>query len=317
MKRHATPHASTTALTLTMLAMLAVTPLVAPATAPVYARADSSDVQSVRMSKAAATDGTVRIKNVSGSVRVTGWSKSEIQVTGTLGSGTERLDFDVTGDRAEIEVVLPRHARNVDGSDLEIRLPLRSKVQIETVSAEIIAGDVQGELDARSVSGDIAISGRPAEITAQTVSGEITVAAQSDKARVESVSGDLRLEGLRGTLTVSTISGEVSFNGGQCERLRFSSVSGDLSFTGEIAKKASLSLESHSGDITLIIPAKTSATFTLETFSGDIENAFGQKAKRTSKYAPGRALSFTTGDGDAEVEVTTFSGDVMIRTRQP
>ena len=52
--------------------------------------------------------------------------------------------------------------------------------------------------------------------------------------------------------------------------------------------------------------------FEVETFSGRIKNAFGPEAERTSEYAPGQELRFTTGGGDASVEVESFSGTVEI-----
>ena len=78
-------------------------------------------------------DGRVLISNLSGSVMVTGWDREEISVEGTLGRGTERLDFEVSGDRARIKVIIPRRARNVEGSDLEIKVPRGSRVEVETV----------------------------------------------------------------------------------------------------------------------------------------------------------------------------------------
>ena len=49
-----------------------------------------------------------------------------------------------------------------------------------------------------------------------------------------------------------------------------------------------------------------------ETFNGDIDNCFGPEARRTSKYAPGRELSFTAGDGNGEIRIKTLNGDVIL-----
>jgi len=58
-----------------------------------------------------------------------------------------------------------------------------------------------------------------------------------------------------------------------------------------------------------------SADFEASTFNGSIHNDFGQKASRTSKYAPGKELEFSNGEGDAEVELNSFNGDINIRKK--
>ncbi len=268
--------------------------------------------EKVDVSKPARADGTVVIKNVSGSIVVVGWNKKEIHVEGTLGKGTEKLEFDVDGDRAEIVVKLPHNAKNVDGSDLVINLPQGSRVKVSTVSADITAEKVTRKLSLESVSGDVTASGKLDEVKAETVSGDIELTVECEDVSAESVSGDIQLTGVRGDVNASTVSGDVSVEGGKFRRFDSSSVSGNVEFRGELEKDGSYSFSSHSGDVVLRLPAKVDAEFEVSTFSGDIDNDFGPKAQRTSKYAPGMELNFETGSGSASVEVSTFSGDVEL-----
>jgi hypothetical protein len=85
--------------------------------------------EQVDVTKAASASPAVDIENLAGSVRVTGWDRQEIKVTGVLGDDTEGLDFSGGPDSFEIEVEIPhgyggRH-RDLD-SDLEIWLPFGS-----------------------------------------------------------------------------------------------------------------------------------------------------------------------------------------------
>ena len=77
-------------------------------------------------------DGLVTICNVAGSVKVIGWGRNQVQITGTLGRGVEELEVDSSGRTIEIEV---RHARRSHGWDgdahLEIRVPRGSELDIE------------------------------------------------------------------------------------------------------------------------------------------------------------------------------------------
>ncbi|HEV2132386.1 MAG TPA: DUF4097 family beta strand repeat-containing protein, partial [Longimicrobiaceae bacterium] len=142
--------------------------------------------------------GEVEIHNLSGSVRVSGWNRNEVQVTGTLGQGVERLEIS-EGDPMRIRVVLPREARNVRGTDLEIRVPARRDVNVRTVSANIDVEDVQGNVQARSVSGQVRVGGSSQSVDAESVSGNVEISANTPQVRAKTVSGMLRLNGVRGT----------------------------------------------------------------------------------------------------------------------
>ncbi len=100
--------------------------------------------ENIDRSLPAAPDGTVTIKNLAGSITVEGWAEAKVSVTGTLGDGTERLDVTGEGRRTIVEVVLPRHARHVEGSELLIRVPKGSRVEVEAVSATVEVTDCHG-----------------------------------------------------------------------------------------------------------------------------------------------------------------------------
>lgn len=274
--------------------------------------------------------GSLEIVNPSGSVEVVGWDRNEIQVTGTVGRGTERVEIN---DR-RIRVVLPRNARNVRGTELRIRVPQRKDVSVETVSADIGVEGIRGGVEAQSVSGEVEVAGSPREVrvsstsgdigihgsatgrvTAEAVSGNIDVDAATPDVRARSVSGEIDLRGVRERVTATTVSGEVRVVGEGVRFASLESVSGDLEFAGSFAPRASATLESHSGNVILRLPPDAPLDVDVTTFSGGIENAFGPEARRTSRYAPGRELRFATGRGGARVSANTFSGNVKLLRR--
>jgi hypothetical protein len=87
-------------------------------------------------------------------------------------------------------------------------------------------------------------------------------------------------------------------------------------FEGDVKDGAECDFESHSGAVVLRLASGISADFDVETFSGDIENELGPGPRRSSRFGPGLELSFTTGDGDAEINISTFSGNVRILSRK-
>lgn len=60
--------------------------------------------ESVDVTKSASATPTVAIENLAGSVKVTGWNRDEIKVSGVLGDDTDGLDFSGSNDNFDIEV---------------------------------------------------------------------------------------------------------------------------------------------------------------------------------------------------------------------
>ncbi len=267
-------------------------------------------------------DVIVTIENLIGPVTVTGWNKNEVRVTGTLGEGPERLDFDVDRDEVSIEVIWPDrdedggwNIRHPEETVLKVSVPAGASVTVEGVNTVIKVSGVKGDLELASVNGNIHVTGDPAEVEAGTVNGDIEIDSESEDIDVETVNGEIRIFGAQGECSGATVNGDIIVEGdleGGCE---FGSVSGDIHFTGNLMGRGPFEFETHSGNIILNLPRGVSARFEIETFSGDIENDFGQEPKRTSKYGPGMELSFETGSGKARVEASTFSGAVEIRKK--
>lgn len=260
--------------------------------------------------------GRVIIDNLAGSVRVEGWDRDEIRVVGELGRRVERVDFEVDRDRATIEVVIPRRARNVGGTDLEVWIPKGSELRVKTVSASIDVVDVDGELDLESVSGDIDVRAATSLLRAQSVSGDVDVDGEIDDVELESVSGDIVIHRARGEARANTVSGTVEIARG-CESVEgyFQSVSGDVEFEGTIAEDGRYEFESHSGSVRVLLDADLDADVEVSTFSGSIRNEVGPEPRRKGRYGPGEEVSFTLGDGGAEITISSFSGGISILER--
>jgi DUF4097 and DUF4098 domain-containing protein YvlB len=278
------------------------------------ARAERSVDRTVSVSP----DVTVEIDNTAGSVRVVGWSRSEIQVTGTYGDDVEQVTVEGRGSRVVVEVEIPEgrsYGRRDIDAYLEISVPTGARIEAETVSASIDVADLTGTVELGTVSGEVTIEGAPESVDAETVSGGIRVRGAKTLISAESVSGAVRLEGVADRVEVSTVSGSIDVDASEVSQADFESVSGTVTFEGSLAPRARFEVSSHSGGVRLYLPADVSATFEVSTFSGNIENDFGATARRTSKYVSAQSLDFTTGSGSAEVSIESFSGNVDIRKR--
>ena len=266
----------------------------------------------------AAPDVSIEIENIAGSIEVRGWDRNEVQVTGTIGDDVE--EFVAKGGKKSIliEVETPdrrgwRHG-DIDGH-LDIRVPRGARVEIETISASIDVDDLDGRLEAESVSGSIKVSGRLTSADMESISGSVRLNGANTRTVAETVSGSIRLEGVAERVEASSVSGSITVKAGAIERGELESVSGTIRLECDLKPGARLDVSSHSGNLTVTLQSDVSASFEATTFAGSIVNDFGPQATRTSKWVESKSLEFTTGSGDAEVSLETFSGNLRIERR--
>ena len=278
------------------------------------ALAASAAAEDVNRTLDAAADGHVHISNISGSVTVVGWSRDQVEVTGKIGPKVEELIVERSGDKITIKVKVPRKSGRGVESDLHVRVPERSSLDVGTVSADIDVTGVRGEQKLEAVSGDIETESDAADVTAGTVSGDVVIRGKGKDAETHSasVSGDVGLYELAGEVFAESVSGDLIIEDGSFDRASFNVVNGDIVFRSELRKGGKLKAETVNGEVDLRFAGNISGQFDIDTFNGGIDNCFGPKAQRTSKYAPGMELSFSEGDGDARVTVSTVNGDISI-----
>ncbi len=261
--------------------------------------------------------GDVLISNVSGSVDVRGWDRSEIQVTGQIDEDVERVDVETSGGRTTIKVILPRNTHNGGDAMLEIQVPRGSTLEVSAVSADISSRGVLGTQRLKTVSGEITaeISGDDSEV--RSVSGDLTVKGNGKPGnlRVSSVSGSLDLTNSAGKLDVVTVSGDARVQMAEASEVTARTTSGTLDLHARLQRDSRVSAESVSGDINLDLANSPGLALEIESFSGDISGCLAGDAERVSKYGPGVRLNSRIGDGSARVRAKTLSGDIEICNR--
>lgn len=272
--------------------------------------------QPVEKSAKASADGKVVVGNIAGSITVIGWDKNEIHIEGTLGKEVKELKFKTDKKKSVIEVIYHKNKKNIrEGADLTIRVPEESRLEVECISADVVASKLLAEVELSSISGQVDFTGWCRELEAESISGDVVVDGGADEMSLESISGRVKARGKTAEVTVETVSGDIHLDYDTYLGLVVESVSGNIDIMGKLGRHCRVRCDVVSGAITLTVPGNVSASFEANTFNGGINNDFGQKATRTSKYAPGKELEFTNGDGDADVELNSFSGDINIQKK--
>jgi DUF4097 and DUF4098 domain-containing protein YvlB len=283
----------------------------------VLAGAACAHADAVQRNLAVDPKGEVQITNVAGQVHVLGWDRNEVQIQAELGPDVDRLDFRRDGRLTIIRVVLNEGRRHGAETELEVRVPRESALNINTVSADQSIEQVRGYQKLQAVSGSIQTQIWAGECEATTVSGEVTIQANDSGAplRVNTVSGDVRLTGGSRELDLSTVSGDLEVRVAELGRARIKTTNGSLDLASKLARDARVEAEAINGEMRMMFEGQLDADFDIETFNGEIDNCFGPKEQRTHEYGPGHELRFREGAGSANVRIKTLNGEVQLCKR--
>jgi DUF4097 and DUF4098 domain-containing protein YvlB len=277
----------------------------------------SQAARSIDQTADAHPKGEVEIANTAGEIRVTGWDREQVQVSGELGADAQELRFQTDGRRTEIKVIMPKGSHRHGGADLEVKVPEGSRVAIQSVSADVTVRAVTGALRIETVSGQIDAEVFGEDIEARTISGEVMLRGHDEPALLvlNTVSGDGEISNVSGELVVHSVTGDLDITSVELERARLRTTNGDIDLRTALAEDARFDMEAINGDLRLDIIGDVNAEFDIETFNGSINSDFGPEAQPVSRYQPGKALRFTEGDGAARVRIKTLNGTISLRKR--
>ena len=255
----------------------------------------STVCQAAQLRVDADPDGEVSIDVFAGSVVVMGWDENAVTAEGNWDEDELVLERD--GKVVELGDESGGDWHNDTSMQVTVRVPRRSGVRIETVSADVEVRDITGRIQVESVSGRIEVSTISDEAELETVSGEIIGRLAASRLSVDSVSGEINL-----------------VNDSELVDGSLSTASGEILLDTSLAPRGNVDLESISGDISLALRGEINARFGFETGpGGDIENGLTGEAPRRERYVGSESLELQIGDGSADVEASVVSGKITVK----
>lgn len=260
-------------------------------------------------------DGYFKIWNLTGSVRVTAWSRDSVHVEGTMDDrARSQFYFGAAGEAGKMGV--GGSQGDPGRAELHVTVPRGATVWIKTATAPVEVIGVEGGVDVYSVTGDVRIEGSPRGLNAESMGGRVQVSGEPRQVRLKGGSGDVIFTGAAAEASFSTVRGRIDIRRATLGHATVETVSGPVGFAGAVEGGGSLSIRSHDGPIVVALPEDAPAEFWIQSITGQIESRPDSGGKPVQRGIHGRELRFTTGEGArSTVSIRTFSGEVTLIRR--
>jgi DUF4097 and DUF4098 domain-containing protein YvlB len=213
-----------------------------------------------------APGGTLRLKNFSGEIRITGTTEGQVVIAAVRRATRERLDaikLDIQASGSEITIDANRREgwwknqnNNVVDTGFDIKVPADTRLDVDAFSSEVRVAGVHGRQKIHTFSGEIEVRGATGPLDLETFSGGVelalTDAGASSDLNVKTFSGDITAEmpenasgmlrfnsfsgGLKSDLPMTLESGgrrniRARLNNGGGSDIHFKTFSGDVRIT--------------------------------------------------------------------------------------
>ncbi len=280
-----------------------------------------------------------------GSIVVNGLDTAECKVlarvvthAGTQEAAEElaqQIDVKLAPADGGLKVVIdkPPVIRNASYAvSLDVDLPDRTSLALETSDGAVRLTHVAGKIDAKTSDGAIEAEGLNGDVKLRTSDGGITCSRIDAKTlNLHTSDGSIKLaQATLGTGDVQTSDGDVALNEVRGDSLELRTSNGsircrgiaagqvnchtsdggiELEFSPEASKALNLSATTSNGSITFTAPPGLSATVEANTDDGSIHTSL----PITVQGKVGKSLRGTVGAGEGKVYLKTNDGSITVR----
>ncbi len=245
----------------------------------------------------------VTVRNASGRIQVKAWAKNEVQVVCLNTSGKTAMSSKQAGNRIEIEtrVLDPKGSAEDLKMEYQITVPVESELSVRTDSGNVMVDSVHGDMTFDTVGANLQLSDVEGYLVIKTIDGSLVCTRCAGKLEATSISGNMQL--LQPVM----------------DRVRVQTSSGNILFDGDFLSRGVYILKNFSGTIEVHFSSNDSFDLNATSLKGSVINQASIKPDRHGdSHVPskwGQSLFGTLNDGQAKVELASFSGTIKILKR--
>ena len=249
----------------------------------------------------------ISLVNLAGHVVVRGWDKPQVRAVCATASpqvsiATDPLPTGGSTDRLHFETraLDPSLAAQEIMADYTLDVPMESSLEIRNRQGSVRIEKIAGDTWVESVGGDILVTDAAGHLAAHTIGGDIEILRSTGRVEASSVTGNLHFVSPTST------------------RLHATTTSGKITYEGDLVSGGDYVFSEYSGPMEIICPADSSFDLNARSVQGRVikDPEFSLIPKHHESYGPGQSsLLGTHNSGSAILELTSFSGNIKIRTQ--
>jgi hypothetical protein len=256
--------------------------------------------------------------NTGGSITITGWDKSMVSVKSDLDEDdmeNYKIDIDESAQGIDIGVTYVGYGRGGGGVDLDLHVPNKYDLELETMGGEITIKNVEGIIQGETMGGDVDLKNLKGTIELTTMGGDITVDDSELEGEVKTMGGDIEFTDVIGTVKGSSMGGDVIYRNvnkktakGGGKEIRISTMGGEINLD---SAPAGANVSTMGGDIRVRSAAKFVKA---KTMGGDIDIDEIDGGAKASTMG-GDVTVTMVGDpdhGDRDVDLSSMGGDIVL-----
>jgi hypothetical protein len=264
--------------------------------------------------------GQLGLTNTNGSVEITGWDRSSIDVSGTkYGPDSNRLkdikvNVSASGKNATITTDIPRGDWHGSyGVRYRIRVPRNIALrQIETTNGAVTAEDLSGGGHIKSTNGKLSLTYLVGDYRAETTNGAIEIENCSGLQIADTTNGGVRGHLKEGALEANSTNGALDITVDKPrdnKPIKMTTTNGSLALALAEFHSNAVRVGTTHGSVNLRLPDNTNARLRAETSMASIHNDLPlSSTEESSKHE----LRGQLGTGGPEIEANTSMGSIRI-----
>ena len=264
--------------------------------------------------------GHLDLMNFNGSVEITGWDQSTVDVSGTKYAEEEsmlhamRVTAVQEGNIVRVRTERPEPRKWNCGAKYVIRDPKRTELQrIQSSNGSIRVEDVEGLTDLTTSNGSIRLRNIRGRVEARTSNGAVDVQSVDAGVNISTSNGSVTIDNVRGSLRASTTNGAIRgtlVDSAPNDPIKLTTSNGSIDIRLQMPRNNDVTASTSNGSVTVRMPPNAGARLTATTSSHEsISTDFDVQVHGMLTK---NRIEGTIGSGGPQLQLSTSNGAIRI-----
>ncbi len=248
-------------------------------------------------------NASLMLTNYTGTISVKGWQNSEVKVVYTKYSQNVEIDTESTPSKVKVATHVLDKLAAADKTRVDYQVYVPEEATLEIVNN-------MGTVDVENIKGGVKVDVIEAVVKITGVHGGVQVTSLGSKVAISESTGPIQ---------TTTVSGDIVFSKLDSNSVTANSTLGNISYEGDFVRMGNYRFSTNEGIILVRCPDQASVEWNARTVKGNIRSNLPIRSKNHAASSPGiagkQSLLGTLNQGDANVTLSTFSGEININRR--